>query len=190
MGPAMIPGLNVWRPADGIETAMAWSYAVGEGDPAPHALVFTRQGVGDVNRPKGFDQKQVWKGGYVLRETPKPDATLVATGSELATALEAADALKQEGFSIRIVSMPCLERFLAQPESYQKLVLPRGVRVASIEAGRAFPWKAITGLQGLNLGVDTSEESAPAKDVYRHFGLDTESVTERVAAWIRGEVTE
>ncbi|MEQ9503717.1 MAG: transketolase [Deltaproteobacteria bacterium] len=180
----MIPGLYVWRPADGVETAMAWTYAVQGGEPAPHALVFTRQSVAKLERADGFATTDVHKGGYVLKDREGAKAAIIATGSEVGLAVDAANALEAKGVPVRVVSMPCVERFLEQDAAYQASVLPPGMKRAAVEAGRSTPWKILTGLDGLEFGVDSFGESAPYEEVYAHFGLTPEDIAEKIAAWI------
>jgi transketolase len=179
----MIPNLHVWRPADGVETAMAWSYAAGQGEDAPHALVFTRQNVDPLVRPDDFDPKSIWRGAYVLEDRAGADVAMIATGSEVGLAVRAAKLLEAKGVKVRVVSMPSVERFLAQDASYRESVLPARMKKVSIEAGRTPPWKAITGIEGLNLGVDSFGESAPYQEVYEHFGLTPEHVAAAVTRW-------
>jgi transketolase len=176
----LIPGMHVWRPADGLETAMAWSYAVGEGEDGPHALVFTRQNVDVLTRPNGFDPKDVWRGAYVLEDRPNARVCLIATGSEVGLAVRSAALLAERGVPCRVVSMPSVERFLAQPPEHRAAVIPAAMKKVSIEAGRTFPWRMITGTDGLCLGVDRFGESAPYEEVYDHFGLVPEKVAEAV----------
>ncbi|MEM1025539.1 MAG: transketolase [Myxococcota bacterium] len=175
----LIPKLYVWRPADGCETAMAWAYASTQGEAAPHALVFTRQKLPPLPRR---DPEGVWRGGYVVHE-PQGDAeaVVIATGSEVSIALEAAQASSRR---FRVVSMPCLERFLEQPEDVQQEVLPPSLPVASLEAGRTDPWALITGRNGLRIGIDSFGESAPYQDLYVHFGLDAPSVQKKLEDWL------
>ncbi len=179
----LIPGLNVWRPADGLETAMAWAYAVEEGEPAPHALVFTRQNVAQLTRATDFDPRQIWRGGYVLQDRPGAQVVLIATGSEVGIAVEAASKLEADGVLVRVVSMPCWERFLAQPATYRAEVVPPGMAKVTLEAGRTPPWQSLTGLDGLNLGLDRFGESAPAEQLNEHFGLDAAGVQASILAW-------
>ncbi|MCA9553167.1 MAG: transketolase [Myxococcales bacterium] len=181
----MIPGLYVWRPADGVETAMTWAYAAGEGDPAPHVMAYTRQNVPALPRPEGFDPRSVWRGGYVLKEAEGARVTFIATGSEVDLALQAGLRLEGAGVTCRVVSMPCLDLFLEQDEAYKKAVLGSGTLKVSVEAGISAPWAMVTGLGGLNLGVDTFGESAPAEVLYAHFGLTPEAVAEKVQAALR-----
>ncbi|MCC7386708.1 MAG: transketolase [Deltaproteobacteria bacterium] len=179
----LIPGLDVWRPADGMETAMAWSYAVAEGEDHPHALCFTRQNVPPLAQADGFDPRTVWKGAYVLRDRPGAQVVLVATGSEVHVALEAAQTLEGQGVAARVVSMPSLERFLAQDAAYRSSVLPAGLPRVTLELGRTAPWASIAGLDGLCLGVDRFGESGPYEQLAEHFGMTPKRVAERVGAW-------
>jgi transketolase len=176
----LIPGLEVWRPADGTETVMAWAYAVSQGDDTPHALVFTRQKVPALPSPS--DPEVVWRGGYVVAEPEgEPEAVLVATGSELSIALEVAQRTARR---LRVVSMPCLERFQAQPSDWREAVLPPHLPVATLEAGRTDPWAILTGPRGLRLGLDRFGESAPYQELYAHFGLDAPSVQTAIESWL------
>ncbi len=178
----MIPGYYVWRPADGLETALAWSYAVGQGDDAPHGLVFTRQSVAKLNRPEGFQPRDIWKGGYVVKAADAPRVVLMATGSEVGLAVEVAERLEAAGTPARVISMPCVDRFLEQDPAYRRELLPDDALKVSIEAGRCGPWQMLTGTTGLNFGVDTFGESAPYEEVYAHFGLTPDAITEKVKA--------
>lgn len=178
----MIPGMHVWRPADPMECAMAWAYAVREGDPAPHSLLFTRQSVSPLARPDGFDPKTVWKGGYVVSEAADPGVVLIATGSEVELAVEVAAELDKAGVSARVVSMPCVERFLAQDEGYRAAVLGDGKRVA-IELGRTGPWDSLTG-GGLSFGVDSFGESAPFEVLRDHFGMTAAAIAPKILGWL------
>ncbi len=180
----LIPGMTVWRPADGVETAMAWSYAVGEGEEGPHALVFTRQKVAPLARDTDFDPESVWRGAYILKDHPQAQGVIIATGSEVGLAVRASQLLDKEGLMFRVVSMPSVERFLAQDPAYQERVLPPHLKKVSIEAGRALPWMALTGREGLNLGVEDFGQSAPAKEVYAHFGLTPEAVAASIREWL------
>ncbi len=182
----VIPGLHVWRPADGLETAMAWSYAVREGDPAPHALAFTRQNLPPLSRPAGFEPEHVWRGGYVVTDAATPELGIVATGSEVHVAVEAAALLAARGLAVRVVSMPCLERFHAQDRAYQDAVLPRALKLVSFEIGRTGPWAAVIGRDGLAIGIDSFGESAPAEALAKHYGFTAAQVADRIWAFARG----
>jgi transketolase len=181
----MIPGLSVWRPADGVETAMAWWYAVGEGEPAPHALAFSRQNVEPLGHKDGFDPREVWKGGYVLEDRPGATVVMIATGSEVGTTKLAAKELEKAGVLARVVSMPCVERFLAQPESYRDGVLPKSMKKVTVELGRTGPWCIVTGSGALHLGVDTFGESAPWEALQEHFHVTPAAIAGAVQSWLQ-----
>lgn len=157
---------------------MAWTYATCEGDPAPHAMVYTRQGVPELKREASFVPEDVYRGGYVLSDAPSAKVCLIATGSEVGLAVEAQAALAQRGVPARVVSMPSIERFLAQDAAYRASVLPGAALKVSIEAGRSGPWAMLTGTDGLNFGVDWFGESAPYKEVYAHFHLTPEDIAD------------
>jgi len=176
-----IPNLHVVRPADAGETAVAWAHALRRRD-GPTALVLTRQKTGPIART-AFDAAQVARGGYVVAEAPGARVTLVATGSELATAQGAAALLAQRGIPARLVSMPCLQCFEAQPEAWRRQVLPPGQRVAVLEAARALEWWKLAGSDGLVLGIDRFGASAPEKALAEAYGFTPARVAERVEAW-------
>ena len=176
-----IPNLHVVRPADAGETAVAWAHALRRRD-GPTALVLTRQKTGAISRT-AFDAAQVARGGYVVAEVPGARVTLVATGSELATAQGAAALLAQRGIPARLVSMPCLQCFEAQPEAWRRQVLPPGQRVAVLEAARALEWWKLAGSDGLVLGIDRFGASAPEKALAEAYGFTPARVAERVEAW-------
>jgi transketolase len=179
----LIPGLEFWRPADGMETAMAWTYAATQGPSRPHALSFTRQNVPPIAQRAGFDPREVWRGGYVVSDPGDAQLGIIATGSEVHVAVEAAHLLSQDNLRVRVVSMPCLERFEAQDAAYRESVLPRALPLVSIEVGRTPPWKAITGREGLNIGIDTFGESAPFDQLQEHFGMSPKQVAARIRTW-------
>jgi transketolase len=178
-----IPNLHVVRPADSAETAVAWAHALERRD-GPTALVLTRQKTGAIARD-AFDAAQVARGGYVVAEAPGARVTLVATGSELATAQGAVALLAQRGIAARLVSMPCLQCFEAQPEAWRRQVLPRGQRVAVLEAARGLEWWKVAGIDGLVLGIDRFGASAPEKALAEAYGFTPARVAERVEAWAR-----
>ena len=150
----MIPRLKVFRPADGLETAMAWAWAISVPKGAT-LFALTRQKVPLIQRPGGFDRRDVWKGGYVVSDAVggTPDAILIGTGSELGVVVEAAKKLTASGKKIRVVSMPCQELFDEQPAVYRDAVLPKNVKTASVEAGATQSWWKYVGRDGL---ADTS----------------------------------
>jgi transketolase len=165
---------NIWviRPADANEVVQAWEIALERND-GPVALVLTRQGVPTL--PKG----EVGKGGYIAREGD--DVTIIATGSEVATALGAADVLAGDGISARVVSMPCWELFSAQDPEYRSSVLGEAPRV-SLEAAATFGWERYVGPEGLSIGIDHFGASAPAGVLAEQYGLTPEAVAGKVRA--------
>ncbi len=179
----LIPKLSVWRPADKTETLVAWAAAVREPG-TPSALILTRQGL----KHQARDDKQlaaIERGGYVLRPASEPKAILIATGSEVALAVEVAERLEAQGISISVVSMPNPERFKQQPASHQDEVLPpQGPIRVAIEAGSSAYWHQWVGPSGAVIGIDTFGASAPAEVLFKAYGLDVDSVAERVRALV------
>ena len=176
----LIPNLSVWRPCDSTETAVAWRCALEERS-RPHALVLTRQGLPHQARDEEM-LAGIERGGYILRPTDgMPDAIILATGSEVALAMGAAEALEGEGVAVRVVSMPNPGRFRAQDEDYRNFVLPPSVsaRVA-VEAGVTMYWYAFVGERGRIIGVDRFGASAPAAELFEHYGLTTDTVSAAV----------
>ncbi|HEX4872071.1 MAG TPA: transketolase [Nevskiaceae bacterium] len=177
----VMPQLETWRPADGLETAVAWVQAIERRD-GPSALALTRQNLPQQSHPEG-QEAQIARGGYVLFEPAEaPRAVILATGSEVHLAVEAARRLEAEGRPVRVVSLPCPERFLKQDAAYRESVLPAALRErVAIEAGVSLYWRAFVGLDGEVLGVDSFGESAPAPALFEHFGLTVEHLVSRVA---------
>jgi transketolase len=173
----IIPGLDVWRPADGLETAVAWACAVERKD-GPSALCLSRQ-----NLPRLSDASMVGKirkGGYVLAEGKHPKAVILATGSETSMAMEAHVALAAEGISTRVVSMPSSNVFDRQSEAYQDMVLPLSLPTVAVEAAHPDFWRKYVGRTGVVVGIASFGESAPAKDLYQHFGITSARVCDAV----------
>ena len=173
-----IPRLKFWRPADGRETAEVWRCMLE--DRAPHAIALTRQSLPVLEGPI----EGARRGGYVLRDCEgSPELILIATGSEVALALEVAEALSD--VACRVVSLPCFEVFDAQGADYRDEVLPPscGARV-SIEAGVTFGWERYVGTMGLSVGIDSFGASAPLADLERHFGFTCEQVSARVRQYL------
>ncbi|MBT9554127.1 MAG: transketolase [Hydrogenophaga sp.] len=173
----IIPGLDVWRPADGLETAVAWACAIERRD-GPSALCLSRQ-----NLPRLSDAsmvEKIRKGGYVLAEGANPQAVIVATGSETSLAMEAHAALAAEGIRTRVVSMPSSNVFDRQPEAYQDRVLPLSLPTVAVEAAHPDFWRKYVGRTGAVVGIATFGESAPAKDLYAHFGITVAAVVAAV----------
>jgi transketolase len=180
----LIPNLAVVRPADAKEVAAAWAIALGR-KKGPTAFSLTRQKLPAIERDQAFDAKSMLRGAYVVREATggKPDLVIVATGSELHLAMGARAELEKQGKKVRVVSGLCLETFAEQDAAYREAVLPRGVRKASIEAGRTEPWLGLVGADGLAIGIDRFGASAPDKVLAEKFGLTVAAVTEKIRAW-------
>ncbi len=172
----LMPNMSVWRPCDSVETAVAWRYAI-ENETGPTSLVLTRQGL--PHQARTADQiADVSRGGYVLKDCDgTADILLIATGSEVELAVNAADALAADGVKARVVSMPSTDAFDAQDADYRESVLPAAVtaRVA-IEAGVTEGWWRHVGTQGRVIGLDRFGESAPANELFEHFGFTTDNV--------------
>jgi transketolase len=173
----MTPGLENWRPADQVETAFAWQAAL-QRTRAPTSLILSRQGLPCPERTP-MQVHAIARGGYVLVEAEDPQVVLVATGSEVALAVEAAAELTAAGTPVRVVSVPCLERFLAQDAGYRDEVLPQGVPRLVIEAAHPGIWWRIAGDRGDVLGVETFGTSAPGGQAMAEYGFTVEHVTER-----------
>lgn len=172
-----MPNMWVTRPANAAEVAGAWELALNRLE-GPTALVLSRQGL-----PTGDTTPvPVAKGAYVVREGS--DAVVVATGSEVETALLAADILSESGKSLRVVSMPCREAFMAQDDVYKTSVLGEGLPIASVEAGTTFGWGDIVGSDGLAIGIDRFGASAPASVLAEEFGFTAEKVAAKLGAWL------
>ena len=170
----MIPRMSLWRPCDAVESAVAWQQACESVD-QPFSLIFSRQNLPHQDRT-AQQIEAIKKGGYVLHDCEgTPDAVIIATGSEVALAMEAVSQLSSA--KIRVVSMPSTDRFDSQDADYKESVLPSTVsaRVA-VEAGVGDGWVKYTGLDGTVVSIDTFGESAPAKDVFEHLGMTTEKV--------------
>ncbi|WP_273383813.1 transketolase [Actinobacillus porcinus] len=175
----LIPNLETWRPADQVESAIAWQQAVERKD-GPSALIFTRQNLPQLDRTSA-QLDNVKRGGYIVRECCEkgncPDLILIATGSEVELAIKAADVLDAEGVKVRVVSMPSTNRFDKQDAAYRESVLPSNVtkRVA-IEAQISDFWYKYVGLEGRIVGMNTFGESAPADQLFKLFGFTVENV--------------
>lgn len=172
-----MPNLDLIRPADAGEVLEAWELALNRSD-GPTALVLTRQNVPTLERPSGG----VAKGGYVLRDGS--DVVLVASGSEVSAAVEAASLLADRGISARVVSLPSWFRFFSQTEAYRTEVLGDGIPRVSIEAGATFGWERVVGADGLMIGIDRFGASAPAGVIAEKLGLTGQAVADRVADWL------
>jgi transketolase len=174
-----IPGMRTFRPSDATETAIGWQLALSRKD-GPTALVLTRQNLPVFDRTALAPAEGALKGGYILVDADEPEVVLIATGSEVALALDAAKALAP--MQVRVVSMPCVELFLQQDAVYRTFLLPPGVSRVSIEAGTTFGWERIVGDHGLCIGIDRFGASAPDKVLAEKFGFTAQAVAERVRA--------
>ncbi|MBX3701879.1 MAG: transketolase [Dokdonella sp.] len=173
----LIPGLEVWRPCDTVETAVAWQLAL-QRDDAPTALALSRQNLPFVPRTAA-QIESIARGGYVLAEASgAPQRILIATGSEVALALAAKQLLDVQGIATRVVSMPSTEAFDAQDAAYRAQVLPAAVRKVAIEAGSTALWWKYVGTDGAVVGLDRFGESAPAGRLFEFFGLTPEHVAQ------------
>jgi len=172
----LIPNLHVWRPCDTVETAVAWAAALERKD-GPTALLLSRQNLPFTRRET---TNGIRRGGYVLSDTPWARAALIATGSEVSLALAAQKILGEDGIAVRVVSMPSTSVFDRQEANYRDSVLPRGMPRVAIEAGVTDGWRKYVGTDGAVVGIDTFGESAPAADVFRHFGFTPENVVKVV----------
>jgi transketolase len=174
-----MPNLDVYRPADSVETAECWALALRKLS-TPSILALTRQNLPQV-RTEAAAGNSCARGAYRLRIASAPRrAVLIATGSEVHVALEAAEALEGQGIGADVVSMPCWSLFDGQDESYRRDVLPDDVLLVSIEAGATLGWERYTGRSGLNIGLDRFGASAPAEDLFRRFGFTAEAIVPRI----------
>jgi len=174
-----IPNMDVWRPCDPVEPAVAWTAAIERTD-GPTSLLLSRQNLPFV--PRDAQQLQdVSRGGYVVSEAKGTlRAVIIATGSEVALALQAQKQLAAEGFEVRVVSMPSTTVFDRQPAAYRDAVLPKGIRRVAVEAGIGDFWRKYVGLDGAVLGIDRFGESAPAGELFEYFGFTAENLAQLV----------
>lgn len=180
----LIPGLQVIRPADGVETAMAWLAALQYSGPT--ALILTRQKLPVIDRPAAFVPQDALKGGYVVSSPAgAPDVVVMASGSEVHVAVEASATLAAGGIKARIVSVPCLESLMAQPAEYRNQLLPAGVPRVAFEAGRGESWGRLIGCDGLFIGIEHFGASAPDKVLAEQFGFTAPQVAEKIKAFLK-----
>lgn len=175
-----IPNMNVWRPCDTVESTVSWARSVERKD-GPSVLIFSRQNL-PFQKRDAATIKQIDKGGYVLSEAAggKPQAIIIATGSEVGLAMDAQKALADAGVQVRVVSMPCTNIFDRQDQAYKNSVLLPGVNRVAVEAGVTDTWRKYVGLDGDVVGIDTFGESAPASELFKHFGFTVENVVNKV----------
>jgi len=177
----VIPNLHVWRPADGLETAAAWSAALVRRD-GPTLLSLTRQNLPKLTRSASFQPLHALRGGYVLQDAADAKATLVATGAEVGLAVAAAAELAKRSLPVRVVSMPCVEVFVAQDAAWRAAVLPKALPTFAVEMGRPEPWCRFTGSIERVVGLTGFGASAPHKKLAEHFGFTPTAVADRIAS--------
>ena len=168
-----LPNVQVFRPADAVETAAAWYTAISGN--CPTALALTRQNLAIIPSSK----EGALKGGYVIADSAKdtPDGIIIATGSEVGISLEAKEILAKEGKDVRVVSMPCMDLFEKQSDEYKESVLPKAVRArVAVEAGSDFGWGKYVGLDGATVCMEGFGASAPANLLFEKFGFTKENV--------------
>jgi len=175
----LIPNMAVWRPCDAVETAVAWKHAIERNGPT--CLILSRQSVPHQYRTAA-QIENISRGAYVIRETQGPlDSIIIATGSEVGLAIDVATVLEEKGYRLRVVSMPCCAVFDSQDPRYKESVLPDNVRQRfAVEAGVSDLWRKYVGLDGAVIGIDTFGESAPAADVFAHFGFTVDQIVSRI----------
>ena len=173
-----IPNMDVWRPCDAVETAVAWAIAL-ERRNGPSSLALTRQGVAHQQRSSS-QIEQVRRGGYILSEAEDPGVIIIATGSEVALAMSAQRTLADKGTRARVVSMPSTNVFDRQDDAYRDSVLSKGVPRVAVEAGVTDFWRKYVGLDGAVVGIDRFGESAPGGALYEYFGITAEAVVAAV----------
>ncbi len=172
------PNLETWRPCDTSETAISWLAALKNSD-KPTALILSRQGLPNFERNKDQVTSMI-KGAYILYEpNEKPDLIVIATGSEVELAMAVAEEVKEKT-PIRVVSMPCSERFDKQTDEYKESVLGKGIRRVAIEASQADWWRKYVGLEGEVIGMDSFGESAPGSTLFDHFGFTKEKIISKL----------
>ncbi|MBK8325959.1 MAG: transketolase [Moraxellaceae bacterium] len=174
------PNMSVWRPADAVESAVAWLSALQKNN-GPSSLVFSRQNLAHLERD-ALQLDNISRGAYTLvEETGVLEAIIIATGSEVELAVKAQQALTAQGKGVRVVSMPCVDVFMAQDVVYRNKVLPPEVRArVAVEASHVDYWYKFVGLDGKVIGMTTFGESAPIKDLYQHFGITVDAVVNAV----------
>lgn len=176
----LTPWMSTWRPADAVESAVAWKLAL-ERKGGPTSLILSRQALPYLQRTEA-QIRAIAMGGYILRDCDgQPEAIIIGTGSEVALAVDAYDELTAKGRKIRVVSMPSMGAFEGQDTAYKEAVLPEAVKArVAVEAGVTHLWPKYVGMQGKVVGLDTFGESAPAGDVYRALGITVEAVVKAV----------
>jgi transketolase len=179
----LIPGMDVWRPCDSVEAAVAWMAAIERKD-GPTSLLFTRQNV-PFQKRDAHTVSAIRRGGYVLADAQEPKAVILATGSEVQLALGAKEKLAEEGIPVRVVSMPCTSIFDRQPPMYRDVVLIPTLPKIAVEAGVSDYWRKYVGLDGAVVGIDRYGESAPGAKLFEHFGFTVDNVVKAVKSVLK-----
>jgi transketolase len=179
----LMPNLDVWRPCDTVESALAWINAVERRD-GPTALVFSRQNL-PFQKRDARALAGIARGAYVLADCAgAPQALILATGSEVQLALGAQARLAEEGVRVRVVSMPSTSVFDRQDAAYRESILPRGLPRVAVEAGVSDYWRKYVGLDGAVVGIDRYGESAPGPELFKYFGFTADKVVDAVRSVI------
>jgi len=179
----LIPGMDVWRPCDSVEAAVAWMAAIERKD-GPTSLLFTRQNV-PFQKRDAHTVSAIRRGAYVLADSQEPKVVIVATGSEVQLALGAKQKLAEEGIPVRVVSMPCSSVFDRQPPMYKDIVLIPTLPKVAVEAGVTDYWRKYVGLEGAVVGIDRYGESAPGAKLFEYFGFTVENVVNAVRSVLK-----
>jgi len=174
----LMPNMDVWRPCDNTETLVGWACSV-ERKNGPTCHILSRLAIPFQQR-NAQQIADIRRGGYVLSDAPNAVVTLIATGSEVGLAMDSQKALQAQGIAARVVSMPCTNVFDRQDEAYKASVLPKGMKRVAIEAGVTDYWRKYVGLEGGVVGINTFGESAPAPELFKHFGFTVENVVNTV----------
>ena len=178
-----IPGMDVWRPCDTVESTAAWVAAI-EREDGPSSLLFTRQNV-PFQKRDAHTVAAIGRCGYVLADAQDPKAVIIATGSEVQLAMGAKQKLAAEGVAVRVVSMPCTSIFDRQPPMYKDVVLIPTLPKIAVEAGVSDFWRKYVGLEGAVVGVDRYGESAPGPKLFEHFGFTVDNVVKAAKSVLR-----
>lgn len=169
------------RPADANETRLAWKIAL-ESKDKPVVMALTRQNVRNLKETENLTG--IEKGAYVISDCENPELIIIATGSEVELALDAKEILAKEGKKIRVVSMPSMELFRNQDKAYKDQVLPRNIKKVSLEMASTFGWAEWTGLDGLNIGIDSFGASGKGEEVMEAFGFTKEKVADKIREFL------
>ena len=174
-----IPNLNVFRPADFIETFECWQKAL-ESENSPSVIALTRQAIDPIRIKDTSENKSSFGAYEVLRSDNDIKITIIASGSEISLASDICHKLATENIYSKVISMPCQELFDQQSEDYKNKILSETELIVSIEASETHYWKKYTGTKGLNFGINDFGKSAPYKEIYNHFELNSENIAKKI----------